>query len=72
MVVLHRGFERPTRSSYCFAFLALLVYAAVQVQLAYRCALVLRDLINPYLLRRQKKDVDEVKRWVKHMVFPRT
>ena len=25
-----------------------------QVQVAYRCALVLRDLINPYLLRRQK------------------
>lgn len=34
----------------------------MQVQLAYRCALVLRDLINPYLLRRQKKDVTEVSR----------
>ena len=34
----------------------------MQVQLAYRCALVLRDLINPYLLRRQKKDVEEVSR----------
>ncbi|GKY94165.1 hypothetical protein MPSEU_000382600 [Mayamaea pseudoterrestris] len=34
----------------------------VQVQLAYRCSLVLKDLINPYLLRRQKKDVKEVKR----------
>ena len=34
----------------------------MQVQLAYRCALVLRDLINPYLLRRQKKDVSEVNR----------
>lgn len=34
----------------------------MQVQLAYRCALVLRDLINPYLLRRQKKDVKEVNR----------
>jgi len=34
----------------------------MQVQLAYRCALVLRDLINPYLLRRQKKDVNEVNR----------
>lgn len=34
----------------------------MQVQLAYRCALVLRDLINPYLLRRQKKDVKEVSR----------
>jgi SNF2 family DNA or RNA helicase len=32
------------------------------VQLAYRCALVLRDLINPYLLRRQKKDIKEVNR----------
>ena len=32
------------------------------VQLAYRCALVLRDLINPYMLRRQKKDVKEVNR----------
>jgi DNA excision repair protein ERCC-6 len=27
-----------------------------------RCALVLRDLINPYLLRRQKKNVSEVNR----------
>lgn len=34
----------------------------MQVQLAYRCALVLRDLINPYLLRRQKKDCKEVNR----------
>ena len=34
----------------------------MQVQLAYRMALVLRDLINPYLLRRQKKDVKEVNR----------
>lgn len=34
----------------------------MQVQLAYRCALVLRDLINPYLLRRQKRDVKEVNR----------
>ena len=32
----------------------------MQVQLAYRCALVLRDLINPYMLRRQKKDIKEV------------
>jgi DNA excision repair protein ERCC-6 len=36
--------------------------SAMQVQLAYRCALILRDLINPYLLRRQKKDVKEVNR----------
>ena len=34
----------------------------MQVQLAYRCSLVLRDLIDPYLLRRQKKDVKEVNR----------
>jgi DNA excision repair protein ERCC-6 len=34
----------------------------MQVQLAYRCALILRDLINPYLLRRLKKDVKEVQR----------
>ena len=36
----------------------------MQVQLAYRCALMLRDLINPYLLRRQKKDIKEVSRYV--------
>ncbi|CDH59745.1 dna repair and recombination protein rad26 [Lichtheimia corymbifera JMRC:FSU:9682] len=29
----------------------------MQVQTAYRCACVLRDLINPYLLRRMKVDV---------------
>ena len=29
----------------------------VQVQTAYRCASVLRDTINPYLLRRMKADV---------------
>mmetsp|Transcript_23904 Transcript_23904/g.40058 ORF Transcript_23904/g.40058 Transcript_23904/m.40058 type:complete len:1147 (-) Transcript_23904:25-3465(-) len=29
----------------------------LQVQMAYRCAVVLRDLINPYLLRRMKSDV---------------
>ncbi|KAL7452435.1 hypothetical protein ACHAWC_004157, partial [Mediolabrus comicus] len=34
----------------------------MQVQLAYRCSLVLRDLINPYLLRRQKKEIKEVNR----------
>lgn len=34
----------------------------MQVQLAYRCAVVLRDLINPYLLRRLKKDIKEVNR----------
>ena len=34
----------------------------MRVQLAYRCALLLKDLINPYLLRRLKKDVKEVQR----------
>eukprot|EP00956_Cyclotella_meneghiniana_P036618 scaffold127972_cov49-Cyclotella_meneghiniana.AAC.2 len=34
-----------------------LVANTIAVQLAYRMALVLRDLINPYLLRRQKKDI---------------
>ena len=29
----------------------------IQVQTAYKCATVLRDLINPYLLRRMKLDV---------------
>lgn len=29
----------------------------VQIQLAYKCALILRDLINPYILRRTKADV---------------
>lgn len=31
---------------------------AVQVSSAYKCAVVLRDLISPYLLRRRKVDVD--------------
>ncbi|CAM9285531.1 unnamed protein product [Phaeothamnion confervicola] len=35
---------------------------AHQAQLAYRSAVVLRDLIDPYLLRRQKKDIQEVLR----------
>lgn len=30
----------------------------IQVQTAYKCAMVLRDLIDPYLLRRVKADVD--------------
>ena len=28
-----------------------------QVETAYKCACVLRDTVNPYLLRRLKKDV---------------
>ncbi len=31
--------------------------APAQVAAAHRCALVLRDLISPYLLRRRKADV---------------
>ena len=30
----------------------------LQVQTAYKCACVLRDTINPYLLRRMKADVN--------------
>jgi DNA excision repair protein ERCC-6 len=46
----------------------------MQVQLAYRCALLLKDLINPYLLRRLKKDIKEVKRMPgkkEHVLFCR-
>uniref|UniRef100_A0A915CHY0 DNA repair and recombination protein RAD54-like n=2 Tax=Parascaris univalens TaxID=6257 RepID=A0A915CHY0_PARUN len=32
--------------------------SAVQVRTAYKCACVLRDAINPYILRRMKKDVE--------------
>uniref|UniRef100_A0A0N4ZLV3 DNA repair and recombination protein RAD54-like n=1 Tax=Parastrongyloides trichosuri TaxID=131310 RepID=A0A0N4ZLV3_PARTI len=30
----------------------------IQVRAAYKCACVLRDMINPYILRRMKKDVE--------------
>lgn len=30
----------------------------LQVSTAYKCAVVLRDLISPYLLRRRKVDVE--------------
>ena len=46
----------------------------MQAQLAYRCALVLKDLIEPYLLRRLKKDVKEVSRMpskTEHVLFCR-
>lgn len=46
----------------------------MQVQLAYRCALTLRDLINPFLLRRQKKEVKEVSKMpskTEHVLFCR-
>jgi DNA excision repair protein ERCC-6 len=45
-----------------------------QVQLAYRCAIMLRDLIEPFLLRRLKKDVKEVSRMpgkTEHVLFCR-
>lgn len=32
----------------------------MQVLMAYKCALVLKDLINPYLLRRTKKEIQHV------------
>ena len=32
-------------------------YASLQVSTAFKCAVVLRDLIAPYLLRRRKADV---------------
>jgi DNA excision repair protein ERCC-6 len=46
----------------------------MEVQLAYRCALMLRDLIEPFLLRRMKKDVKEVSRMpgkTEHVLFCR-
>ncbi len=33
------------------------IFIWIQVQTAYKCACVLRDTINPYLLRRMKSDV---------------
>ena len=33
-------------------------WCSVQEQTAYQCAVLLRDLISPYLLRRLKKDVN--------------
>jgi DNA excision repair protein ERCC-6 len=46
----------------------------MQVQLAYRCALTLRDLIEPFLLRRRKREVKEVARMpakTEHVLFCR-
>ncbi len=34
------------------------MHACAQVSTAYKCAVVLRDLIAPYLLRRRKSDVN--------------
>lgn len=46
----------------------------MQVQLAYRCALTLKELIDPYLLRRRKREVKEVARMpakTEHVLFCR-
>jgi DNA excision repair protein ERCC-6 len=46
----------------------------MQVALGYRCALALKDIINPYLLRRQKKDVKEMSKLpgkTEHVLFCR-
>lgn len=42
----------------------------LQVSTAYRCAVVLRDLIMPYLLRRMKSDVDaHLPKKTEHVLF---
>ncbi|KAK7267406.1 hypothetical protein RIF29_20080 [Crotalaria pallida] len=42
----------------------------LQVSTAYRCAVVLRDLIMPYLLRRMKADVDaQLTKKTEHVLF---
>ncbi|KAL8523142.1 hypothetical protein ACS0TY_013205 [Phlomoides rotata] len=42
----------------------------LQVSTAYRCAVVLRDLIMPYLLRRMKMDVDaQLTKKTEHVLF---
>ena len=46
----------------------------MEVQLAYRCAIMLRDLIEPFMLRRLKKDIKEVSRMpgkTEHVLFCR-
>lgn len=46
----------------------------MHVQLAYRCAVILKDTIEPYMLRRLKKDVKEVSRMpgkTEHILFCR-
>lgn len=39
------------------ALMSIRFCAGLQVSTAYKCAVVLRDLIAPYLLRRRKADV---------------
>ncbi len=42
----------------------------LQVSTAYRCAVVLRDLIMPYMLRRMKSDVDaQLTKKTEHVLF---
>lgn len=42
----------------------------LQVSTAYRCAVVLRDLVMPYLLRRMKADVDaQLPKKTEHVLF---
>ena len=45
------------RSDYVFGRNAQRCFLLLQVSTAYKCAVVLRDLIAPYLLRRRKADV---------------
>lgn len=54
--------SRPSPQVMLFLPLDLLFHSRspMQVRLAYRCALVLRDLIHPYLLRRLKKDLEDI------------
>nr|CCA14266.1 hypothetical protein SORBIDRAFT_03g009030 [Albugo laibachii Nc14] len=46
----------------------------MQVVMAYKCALVLRDVINPYMLRRTKKEIQdtlELPEKMEHILFCR-
>lgn len=64
--VFRFGWYRECRftSRLAFSLLTLACFpgcaSPMQARLAYRCALVLRDLIHPYLLRRQKKDLEDI------------
>ena len=49
--------EGFTHAKHCGRKRQLTCIRGLQVQTAYKCACVLRDTINPYLLRRMKKDV---------------
>ena len=43
---------------YCWSSSLIFSLVLLQVSTAYKCAVVLRDLIAPYLLRRRKSDVN--------------